>query len=334
LPWPGSSGNTASYPFAARAGPSVATSCGHDEKPWYTTAAAFSVVLLVSSIGYIVVFAGGHDFCLSLSFVDGVQSGCAGRSEYNDNLPTSASGYTSALDAFDNDVAAYASGELVIAGLSGGGSSALWSMLKTRSDGVTPLYSRAVLFAPYIDVAVIGAYLDFAIHWLGLGELKLDFGRDCQLRRAAGKAGYCNYRLNRIAAMRQVARDALARLDALPAGLAVHTIMVENDGTVTNTDISRLATSLAARSPNTSICVAKHVDARHSPLSIWNYVHMNVPMPWVRELVCQSSAFLANGVPFPVEPNSASATEPDCGTSCGGGACSYDCVADAWFTCP
>jgi hypothetical protein len=116
----------------------------------------------------IVVFAGGHDFCLSLSFVDGVQSGCAGRSEYNDNLPTSASGYTSALDAFDNDVAAYASGELVIAGLSGGGSSALWSMLKTRSDGVTPLYSRAVLFAPYIDVAVIGAYLDFAIHWLGL----------------------------------------------------------------------------------------------------------------------------------------------------------------------
>jgi hypothetical protein len=147
-------------------------------------------------------------------------------------------------------------------------------------------------------------------------------------------ASYCNYRLNRIAAMRELAREALKRLDALPAGLSVHTMMVENDDTVTNADIVRLDSSLAARSSDTSMCVAKHVDARHSPLAIWNYVHMNVAMPWIRELVCQSTAFLANGVAFPIAPDSTSVTQPTCGTSCGGGACSYDCVADAWYTCP
>ena len=97
--------------------------------------------------------------CLSLSFVDGVGPGCEGMSEYNDNLPSDPAGYTDWLDVFDTSIAALASGELVLAGLSGGGGAALYASQRKRADGAG-LYQRVLLIAPYLDVATIGPMLE------------------------------------------------------------------------------------------------------------------------------------------------------------------------------
>jgi len=214
----------------------------------------------------------------------------------------------------------------------------LYSSRATRADG-SALFARVLLVAPYIDVAVIGPVLQPAID-LGLGELKVDFGNDCRVaRRGQGKAGYCNYRLSRIDAMREVAavaRDGLA----LPRGSNIEILKVENDGTVTNADISALAVQLAALTAtdpqtNSSLCVATHVDERHSPLSVWNYIHQDVELEWIPELICQSVDFLASGVPIPTDGAGTfdGYAEPICHTDCDLGGCTYDCAADAFFTC-
>lgn len=59
------------------------------------------------------------------------------------------------------------------------------------------------LVAPYLDVAIIGPYLD-SILSLGLGNVQVDFGDSCRSRHALGKRGYCSYKFSRIVAMRQV----------------------------------------------------------------------------------------------------------------------------------
>ena len=314
--------------------------CGHRARTRciYVSAALLGVLLLVSTAGYILVLASAADFCLSLSFVDGVGPGCDGMSEYNDNLPSSPRGYADFLDAFNRDVAAKATGELVLAGLSGGGTASLYSLRATRPDG-TALFTRTLLLAPYIDVATIGPMLQPAID-LGLGELKVDFGADCRVaRRDAGKAGYCNYRLNRIDAMRDLATVARNGL-VLPSGSSVATVKVRNDATVTNTDITALSQQLeglAAGDPSTgsALCVATHVDDRHSPVSVWNYIHQDVELEWIPELICQCANFLADGTPLPTDGSGSfdGATEPICHTDCDLGGCAYDCVADAFFTC-
>jgi len=308
--------------------------CGHRKRTLciYSIAVLLGILLLVSSVGFIIVLAGGADFCLSLSFVDGVGPGCGGMSEYNDNLPKESSGYTDFLDSFDQDVASLAVGELVLAGLSGGGGAAGYSSMKTRADG-SALYKRTILYAPYIDVATIGTALGPA-KALGLGELKIDFGNDCRIaRRGAGKAGYCNYRLNRIDAMRDVGQLVLDTL-SVPPDAIIEVVKVENDPTVTNADITTLATKMASLSSSTSLCVATHVDSIHSPLSIWNYIHQDVEMEWIPELVCQTVAFLADGTPMPTDGVTTDGlAEPVCDTDCDLGGCSYDCQADHFFTC-
>lgn len=227
------------------------------------TAILLGILLIVSIVGAVIVVAGGDDVCISLSYTDGVGPGCDGMSEYNDNMPSSGSGYTDWLDAFDRDVVSLAPGTVALAGLSGGGGAALHSSMATRADG-SALYTRTALFAPYIDVATIGGALTPAIA-LGLGEVKVDFGNECRVvRRGAGKAGYCNYRLSRIAAMREVAQKAMEDLK-VPRGGSVEIVKVKGDPTVTNDDITKLYEQLRGLTPNASMCVANHVDSMHSP---------------------------------------------------------------------
>ena len=57
--------------------------------------------------------------------------------------------YTAELDAFDAAVASLASGQLVLAGLSGGGGASLHSSRALRPDG-SALYQRTLLIAPYL----------------------------------------------------------------------------------------------------------------------------------------------------------------------------------------
>jgi len=230
-------------------------------------------------------------------------------------------------------------GELVLAGLSGGGGAALYSSQKTRADG-SALYERTLLLAPYIDVAIIGPFLGPAIS-LGMGELKVDFGEDCRVvRRDAGKAGYCNYRLNRIDAMRQVAQGVLPTL-SVPPSSSIEIVMVENDGTVTNADISKLAVQLdgltsGSASKESSMCVATHVSSHHSPVGVWNYIHQGVNQDYLPELVCDGVNFLVDGTALPTDGTRTKDgnVEDLCDDDCDLGNCAYDCNADHFFTCP
>ena len=117
------------------------------------------------------------------------------------------------------------------------------------------------------------------------------------------------------------------------------------DGVVTNADITLLAGELAAQTAagaqdtsSSSLCVAEHVESKHSPLSIWNYVMTAAEseMEWVPEMTCQFVAFLTDGTPIPVDGVTVDGLDEDvCHTDCDdvSGSCSYDCNADAFFTC-
>ena len=57
----------------------------------------------------------------------------------------------------------------------------------------------------------------------------VDFGAECRVRRRSlGKAGYCNYRLDRIDGMRQLGQATLAAL-TLPPGATVEVVKVAGD---------------------------------------------------------------------------------------------------------
>ena len=264
------------------------------------------------------------------------------------------------------DIVKLAPGEKILMGLSGGGGAALYTgMTATNTDG-TALFSKQLLVAPYLDVAIIGPALG-PIEAMGLGEVKVDFGASCRGRRGLGKrgkpasgssstqhsalsthhlslltTGYCNYKFNRIGAMRQVAQDALADLAILPS-TSIEVVLVQGDGTVTNKDIVELADrldTLAAgdSTKESSRCMLGHVDARHSPLSIWNYMHQvgDEELEWVPELVCQFTDFLVAGTAMPtagtIEDGDPPASLPQCATACPG-ACSYSCANDTYLTC-
>ena len=106
-------------------------------------------------------------------------------------------------------------------------------------------------------------------------EGAVDFGDDCRVvRRAAGKAGYCNYALNKIAGMRDVGAQLADGDLAVPPGTTVEVVKVAGDSVVTNEDITRLydvyAEMAAPTDTNASLCVLEHVDrsaARSKPSS-------------------------------------------------------------------
>ena len=58
-------------------------------------------------------------------------------------------------------------------------------------------------------------------------------------------------------------------------------------------------------------------------------------MEWIPEMVCQMASFLADGTPIPVDGATTDGLNEDvCHTDCDvSGSCSYDCEADAFFTC-
>ena len=105
--------------------------------------------------------------------------------------------------------------------------------------------------------------------------------------------------------------------------------------------LDELAAQTAAGAQDTSsssLCVAEHVESKHSPLSIWNYVMTAAEseMEWVPEMTCQFVAFLTDGTPIPVDGVTVDGLDEDvCHTDCDdvSGSCSYDCNADAFFTC-
>ena len=298
----------------------------------YASCLLLAILAIVSLTAVLIVTFGKESvFCLSLSFVDGVGPGCGGMSEYNDNLPTSPDDYRTAINEISR-IVALAPGTHVVSGLSGGGAAAIYEGMTTKPDG-SALFARQLFVAPYLDVAIIGPAISPAIAF-GLGKLKLDFGADCRIeRRGAGKAGYCNYRINQIDAMRQVGQEAYDNLVVLP-GTSVEVLKVQGDGTVTNSDITLLANKYEQlNEASTSRCVLTHVDSRHSPLSMWNYVHMDVQLEWVPELTCQIANFLGDGTAMPTTGEQYN-SEDVCYSGCNMGNCSFDCETDSFFQCP
>jgi len=289
------------------------------------------VLLIVSFVGLCLVIFGipNADFCISISAADGIGPGCHGMSEYNDNLPTTRSAYEAAITSI-NEIVALAPGTHVITGLSGGANAALYAGRTIKEDG-SALYARQLFVAPYLDVATIGSLLTPLIN-LGLGNVKVDWGGDCRInRRGAGKAGYCNYALNRIDAMRSLGRWVLDHL-VVPPGASMEILKVAGDPTVTNADITLLAERFASLSSNTSMCVLEHVDSKHSPLSMWNDIHLGTVREWIPELICQVTAYLAHGVPLPVNETTAEG-EDVCYSACASGHCSFDCATQSFITC-
>lgn len=130
----------------------------------------------------------------------------------------------------------------------------------------------------------------------------------------------------------QVGQDVLASLN-VPPGTIVEVVKVANDPTVVNADISKLHSKYAAQT-NASLCVLQHVESSHSPISIWNYIHTELEMDWIPELVCQLVRFLADAVPIP-KSLKLDGEEASCQNPCPNPVanCNYDCHQDAFLSC-
>ena len=295
----------------------------------------FLSALVAVVVTYAQTDAGGVSYCVGL-WPPGFS--CNGKSEENENLPTDRDGYLTGerrLGRID-EIVALAPGEKVIAGLSGGGAAAMENGQAKKGDG-SALYVRQLLWAPYIGLQTFEPILGPADD-IGLGGVTIHYGTGCEERSATGKAGYCNIQINNIKGSRDLGKHVLENLNT-PPGAEVQLVMVQGDATVMNSKIAEFGDALTAEgTPVTSCVVDGLLNGYHSPTGPWNYP--GEPMGWIPQINCDSVNFLAEGTPFPTDGEAdigGGTMAPRCavgGCSTEEGGCSYDCVADAFFSCP
>jgi len=153
-----------------------------------------------------------------------------------------------------NGLMAYADGDRVVGGLSGGGTASLW--LNLQAPG---LYDRNLVMAPFLDIAG-GGFVNGTVAFLGsipgLNNLTAKpFGaaRPCIEKRKKGRAGYCSYNLRHVAGLKGLGGGVRKTMRTEPLDVRLQVIGVERDPTVSNARI-REAIRFQPANGRTSAC--------------------------------------------------------------------------------
>ena len=153
-----------------------------------------------------------------------------------------ASGYGGLAENM-NQIAALAGGERILIGYSLGGTVAINAALRAPD-----LYARLLLVAPLIEIRG-GAGLQAAVDLLGRTPGIRDWGPKppelaaaCAEWTAAGRTGFCDYRLAHIPALIQLAAQNRDWLPRQPLTLPTQFILADADAVISNAAAMALAT--------------------------------------------------------------------------------------------
>lgn len=164
--------------------------------------------------------------------------------EQLDDVPTSVNWAPAygGLAAQMNDIMALSPGQRVIVGYSLGGTVAINGAFRAPD-----LYDRMVLIAPLIRIRM-PAYLETLANSLGrvpgLRSMRVkppDMEHDCNTWTEAGRAGFCDYRLEHVPAMIALERQNRQWNQQQPLRLPIGVILADDDRVVSNDATQELA---------------------------------------------------------------------------------------------
>ncbi len=176
-------------------------------------------------------------------------------------------------------------GTKVAGGLSVGGVIAAKAILENPD-----VYKRGFLMAPFFNAAGSVSLLLPALGGL-VPNKEHGWGEGCEKERSLGRAGYCNFKITHVAAVRKFGLDTLKKINNIK--IPIQIIGVEKDPAASNSAIAEANRSLA----NGQGCfLAK--GANHSMLSRHDNVDTN--MFWLSSLTQQISRFIDTGKNFDI----------------------------------
>ncbi len=191
-----------------------------------------------------------------------------------------------------NRIMAASPGEKIMGGFSFGGAISLNAALQA-----TEQYDRLLLLAPMLAIRG-GAFVETLAEALGrmpgLDEKIVKprgFRAECRSWRAAGRAGFCDYRYKHVVALidlAQINRQLYARQ---PLSNPIQVVAAGDDNYVSNDRIADYATAQAKFGP-ISLCYMP-ADVPHEMLT--PYENAGRDMYWLEPLLMDTTAFVVHG---------------------------------------
>lgn len=191
-----------------------------------------------------------------------------------------------------NAIVAAAPGTRIVVGYSLGGAIALYGLLDAPA-----LYERALLLAPLLGIRGGTAIENLAsvagtIPGVRKIVVKPDSARQaCIQWQLAGRAGFCDYRLEHVTALVRLMRDNQRRLLERPVSRPVQVVVAGGDTIIDNQAIEDF---VAAQMAHGSI-VACHLPADVPHEILTPYENIGREMYWLDALLALSGAFIRSG---------------------------------------
>jgi esterase/lipase len=174
-------------------------------------------------------------------------------------------------------------GTKVVGGLSLGGVMAARAMIDNPD-----IYERGFILAPFFDAA---SPYGFFIPTVGelVPDKQISWGEGCEKQRQLGRAGYCNFKITNISAIRRFGQDTLKEINKIKKPVQVSG--VEKDPSAANSAIARAKKNL----PDSYGCFFAE-GASHSMISRQD--NAGKDMFWLNPLLEQLARYIDTGRRF------------------------------------
>jgi pimeloyl-ACP methyl ester carboxylesterase len=200
-----------------------------------------------------------------------------------------------------NAIMAQSPGTRVIVGFSLGGAISLNANLQAPD-----LYDRQLLLSPMLAIRG-GAFVEGLVELLGrvpgirnIVVKPASFRKECRDWQAAGRAGFCDYRLKHVVPLLDLEDMSREMLERSPLSTPLQIVAAGDEKYVSNNQIIQFSERQKEHGP-ISFCFMP-ADVPHEMLS--QYENADRVMYWLPDLLDYAVNFIAREVFFPVEPRS------------------------------
>lgn len=256
----------------------------------------------------------------------GTQSACAHAIDNSKHVPTNVEQYVDFVKRV-NVLMSKAAGTRVVGGLSLGGAVALYTGATEVVDAssgkpTSMLYQRQLITVPLLDmgvdqniagrtVSIAGAVFE-GLAGTGMG---FGWGEDCEVERAKGRAGFCNFKVKNVDTGKDLGRNTLAMIMdrgrrwrelGFSSQQQTQLMLVEGDGAVSNNAVVVLKKALDLEASESAACMADAAIG-HSFLARYDGT---APCPasnkyWLKSVIESMVQFITEGKAFPAGANPA-----------------------------
>ncbi|MFN8671239.1 MAG: alpha/beta fold hydrolase [Candidatus Sericytochromatia bacterium] len=174
-------------------------------------------------------------------------------------------------------------GSKVVSGLSVGGVVATKVMLDYPE-----VYDRGILFAPFFNASGVLSALIPAVNTI-VPNKRMSWGNECEFKRTLGRAGYCDFKIENIAAARKFGTETLKHVSLIKKPIQI--VGVESDPAASNSAIADAVKNM----PNSKGCFLEK-GTPHSMLSKED--NPTNPMFWLKPVEDQLVDFVSTGKNF------------------------------------